>query len=124
MTKHLAVGVALMLAVAFDSSQVVRTQGQNTNAASPPARNGSVGRIVRLDPALDAIVPPEATIELVHRGEGGVTEGPVWTRDGALLFSDMAANVITRLTPDGQARVFRKEAGSRRRCSPGCELGV
>ena len=111
MTKHLAVCVALMLAVAFDSSQIAHAQGQNTNASSPPARSGSVGRIVRLDPALDAIVPPETTIEMVHRGEGGVTEGPVWTHDGALLFSDMAANVVKKLTPDGQARVFRTEAG-------------
>jgi hypothetical protein len=53
-------------------------------------------RIVRLDSALDDIIAPDAKLEVL--GEHfGLTEGPVWVRDGKkgyLLFSDCAANVI------------------------------
>ena len=46
-------------------------------------------RIVRLDPALDQILPPDARLE--ELGDGFVfLEGPVWVRAGGyLLFSNM-----------------------------------
>ncbi len=64
--------------------------------------------IVRLDPALDAIVSPNATLETIG-DRFGLTEGPVWIQDGAsghLLFSDLIANVIYKWTPDGQLSAF------------------
>lgn len=67
--------------------------------------------VVRVDPALDAIVPPGATME---RLAGGFefTEGPVWVRDGGyLLFSDPNNNTIYRWSPDGQVSVFRTKSG-------------
>ncbi len=70
----------------------------------PPAR------VVRLDPALDAVVPPGAAIERFDAGYG-FTEGPVWTRDGALLFSDVPGNTIFRVTSARQASIFRKPSG-------------
>jgi gluconolactonase len=83
---------------------------------------GTAGRIervrtevIRKDPALDAIVPPSATIEKLA---GGFlfTEGPVWiprtaTTDGHLLFSDPNANTIYRWAQDGQVSVFRTKSG-------------
>jgi gluconolactonase len=39
------------------------------------------------------------------------TEGPVWTRDGALLFSSPNTNVIYRWTPEGRVSVFRPKSG-------------
>src|SRR5690348_16606169 len=58
-------------------------------------------RIRKLDAALDAIVAPDAKLEVL--GEHfGLTEGPVWIpegRSGYLLFSDCAANVIYKWTP-------------------------
>jgi gluconolactonase len=78
---------------------------------------GRVGRqaelkaeVRRVDPALDAIVPPGLTIEKLA---GGFifTEGPVWVPDGYLLFSDPNANTIYRWTPDGQVSVFRTKSG-------------
>jgi gluconolactonase len=64
----------------------------------------------RLDPGLDAIVPAVPVLEKIA---GGFifTEGPVWTPDGALLFSDPNANTIYRWTPDGQVSVFRTKSG-------------
>lgn len=58
--------------------------------------------IERLDPALDAIVPAGARIEKVAEGFR-FTEGPVWTRDGVLLFSDIPNNVVLRWDPTTDA---------------------
>ena len=58
-------------------------------------------KIVRLDPALDRIVSPDARLELLG-DKFGLAEGPVWIQDPAdphLLFSDVAANVIYRWSP-------------------------
>jgi gluconolactonase len=60
--------------------------------------------VVRLDPALDALISPDARLELV-RGDFGFTEGVTWVpqgQSGYLLFSDIPANVIYRMTPDGK----------------------
>ena len=71
--------------------------------------------IVRVDPGLDAIVPPDAKLEKLA---GGFlfTEGPVWVpatanTSGYLLFSDPNANTIYRWSADGQVSVFRTKSG-------------
>ena len=67
--------------------------------------------IVKLDPALDEIVSPNAEVEKIADGFG-ITEGPVWVRQGGyLLFSDISANVINKWTPDGKVSVFLKPSG-------------
>jgi gluconolactonase len=75
-----------------------------------PSMNGQtagVGKIVRLDPALDKLVPPGAKIEKVHDGFRFI-EGPVWVKSGGyLLFSDLMANAIMKWTPDGKVSVYR-----------------
>jgi len=60
--------------------------------------------------ALDAIVPPGARLERVASGFE-FTEGPVWTRDGALLFSSPNTNTIYRWAPAGTVTVFRPKSG-------------
>jgi gluconolactonase len=50
----------------------------------------------------------------IERVAGGfeLTEGPVWTRDGALLFSSPSTNTIYRLAPEaGVVTVFRPKSG-------------
>ncbi|MBV9879610.1 MAG: SMP-30/gluconolactonase/LRE family protein [Gemmatirosa sp.] len=68
------------------------------------------GRVVRLDPRVDAIVPQGAAIERIATGFL-FTEGPVWHPDGYLLFSDPNANQIYRWTADGGVSVFRAKSG-------------
>jgi gluconolactonase len=78
------------------------------------AQTPSGGSIVRLDPALDDILAPDAKAELLKGDYFGFTEGPVWVQEGAagyLLFSDVAANAIYKWTPDGQLSVFLAKAG-------------
>lgn len=76
------------------------------------AQNG--GQIIRLDPALDALIPANAKIEKVADGFGFL-EGPVWIHPGGsgfLIFSDIPANVIDKWNPrDGKTSVFLEKSG-------------
>jgi gluconolactonase len=66
--------------------------------------------IERLDPALDAIVPPGTPIEQI--AEGFVfTEGPVWTPNGELWFSDPNRNRIYAWKTSGALSVVRERSG-------------
>jgi gluconolactonase len=60
--------------------------------------------------ALDAIVAPGAAFERVAGGFV-FTEGPVWSQEGALLFSSPNTNVIYRWHPSGRVTVFRSKSG-------------
>ena len=62
-----------------------------------PTANPGAGTILRVDPAFDALVPPDATIEKLADGFEFI-EGPVWVRqgEGHLLFSDIPANAIKK----------------------------
>ena len=75
----------------------------------PPASR-SEGVVVKRDPGLEAIVPPNAKIEKIAGGFQ-FTEGPVWHPDGYLLFSDPNNNVIYRWSPLGQVTVYRTKSG-------------
>jgi gluconolactonase len=89
-----------------------------TTAGVPVAQ--STGEVVRLDAALDALVPRDAVIEKVAGGFG-FAEGPVW-RDGALLFSDIPGNAIHRLQ-NGQTSVFRSPIYPGTDYKPGFHIG-
>jgi len=79
-------------------------------SAAAVARDAG-GRIERLDPALDELVPAAARVEKLAGGFQFL-EGPVWVRDGGyLLFSDPNANTIYRWTPDGEISVYRTKSG-------------
>jgi gluconolactonase len=68
--------------------------------------------VERADPRLDAIVEPAAA--RLERLAGGFefTEGPLWSPDGALLFSSPNTNAIYRLDPAaGAVAVFRPKSG-------------
>ncbi len=67
--------------------------------------------IQRLDPAANKIVPENAGLDRVATGFDKWTEGPVWTREGYLLFAEIPANNIDRWTPGGKASVFMHPSG-------------
>lgn len=81
------------------------------------------GAILRLDPALDAIVSPNAQLESLNGDRPdspanfhvfGLLEGPVWVQQGKdeyLLFTDVAGNVVYKWTRDGKVSVFLEKAG-------------
>jgi gluconolactonase len=61
-------------------------------------------------PELEVIVPPDACLEKVAGGFE-FTEGPVWTADGALLFSSPNTNTMYRWSPENGITVFRAKSG-------------
>jgi gluconolactonase len=67
--------------------------------------------VERADRRLDEIVSPDMRLERVAGGFD-FTEGPVWSPDGALLFSSPNTNAIYRLdTEAGRVTVFRSKSG-------------
>ena len=67
--------------------------------------------VERFSDALDAIVPPDARLEQVAGGFE-FTEGPVWSPEGALLFSSPNTNVIYRWdAATGAVTVFHPKSG-------------
>jgi len=58
------------------------------------------------------LFPEDATIERVATG-CRFTEGPVWcAKERCLLFSDIPADQILKLTPDGRLTTFRQPSGN------------
>ncbi len=66
--------------------------------------------VLRLDPAIDAIVPKDAAFEKLAEGFT-FTEGPLWVPDGYLLFSDPNENRIYQWSPRGTLAIFRDRSG-------------
>ena len=69
-----------------------------------------VADVVRMDPAVDGVLPRDLVVEKLAAGFG-FTEGPVWSPEGFLLFSDPNENRIYRWSPDGQVSVYRTNSG-------------
>jgi len=65
--------------------------------------------IVRMDPGLDAVIAPGTQVAKVAGGFV-FTEGPMW-REGKLWFSDVRADKVRTLTPDGKVTVVLNDSG-------------
>lgn len=82
--------------------------------AAAQAQQPSAMAVRRLDPSLDALIAPDAKLELVKTGFG-FTEGAVWVprgKAGYLLFSDIPANVIYMWSPlDDKVSVYLDHSG-------------
>jgi len=82
-----------------------------------------IGRIERLDPAFDALVPRDARLEKLADGFAW-TEGPVWRKSGGyLLFSDIPNNTIVRWKEGQGISIFLRPAGYTGPTPLGRELG-
>lgn len=71
--------------------------------------------ITRFDPALDALIAPNAKLKAVAAGFG-FSDGPVWVRgrngaEGYLLAVSIIGNVIYKVTATGNVSVFLDRAG-------------
>ncbi len=72
----------------------------------------TLGEVVRVDPALDELVDPEAKIEVLASGFEW-SEGPLWVpRDGGyLLFSDVPQNTVFKWQVGKGLSEFLKPSG-------------
>jgi gluconolactonase len=90
------------------------------HAAETPDELPTVGSIERLDPRLDALIAPDARIEVLASGFLWA-EGPIWIRPGTaaatglpadtLLFSDIPHNRIHGWSAAGGLGIFLEPAG-------------
>jgi sugar lactone lactonase YvrE/pimeloyl-ACP methyl ester carboxylesterase len=89
-----------------------------------PSPRPTVGQIERLDPALDALIAPNAPIEQLATGFDW-SEGPIWRASGGyLLFSDVPRNTIYKWQDATGLSVFLRPAGYMGSKPPGDELGT
>lgn len=80
-------------------------------AACTPKEIKTIGTIERLDPALDALVDANATVEILAEGYEW-SEGPVWVeKENMLLFSDVPKNTIYKWTEAKGAEVYLTPSG-------------
>lgn len=80
---------------------------------APSSQAETMGRIERLDPALDELVDANAQIEVLASGFTW-SEGPVWVGDstaGHLLFSDIPRNSIYSWSPSRGIELFMNPSG-------------
>jgi len=69
------------------------------------------GKLVRLDPRFDRLVPRDAVLEKIVEGFTWV-EGPVWNRkEGYLLFSDIPNNAVFKWQEGKGVSLYLKPSG-------------
>ncbi len=105
MTKRTISAIALLVAFA-----ILQALGSSVTAELQDLAPNA-GKIERLDPRLDRLVPPGAALEKVAGGFAWL-EGPVWDRRGGyLLFSDIPNNSIFRWQEGVGVSLFMKPSG-------------
>ena len=81
--------------------------GTDSQGAEPR----TIGQIIRLDPALDRLLPKDAKIEVLGDGFAWA-EGPVWVPSGRYaLFSDIPRNRIMQWQEGTGISIFRQRVG-------------
>jgi len=116
-----------MLKVGFSVAAFLLTAGCSSAPTPEPelksAESKGVGNVVRLDSALDAIVPRDAPIEQIAGGFG-FTEGPLWRSDKTLWFSDVTENVVRQWSPEGAVvEILRPGGFDKDDAPPGSFIG-
>jgi gluconolactonase len=94
-------------------------------AAAQTAERPTIGEIERLDPALDALVPKGAKMEIIVDGLDWC-EGPLWipADDGFLIFSDIPQNVIYRWDAKSGKQEYLRPSGYTGHAPRGGEIGT
>jgi gluconolactonase len=102
-----AIGAAV---AALQAQQGAVTPQMRGDGPAPEARPFS---ITRTDPALDAIISPDAKLVELARGFG-LSEGGLWIPEGNSgywIVTGLLDNVLYKVTPRGQVSVFMEKAG-------------
>ena len=84
----------------------------NANGQPPRQVRPTLGRIDRIDARLDAIVAPDARMEVIANGFDW-TEGPLWVKadGGQLLFSDIPPNRILSWKEGRGTQIYLEQSG-------------
>ena len=103
----IAVGASAAIVLAQRGPAVPQMRG---DGPPPEAKPFS---ITRLDPALDAIISPDAKLTELARGFG-LSEAGLWIPEGNggyWIFAGLLDNVLYKVTPQKQVSVFMEKAG-------------
>jgi len=79
-------------------------------ACNQDHRSIGLGKVIQSDQELDRILPKDAKLEKL-RGGFGLLEGPVWSPNEFLLFSDMRKHIIYKWSPEAGLSVFPAKTG-------------
>src|SRR5262249_413694 len=100
---------ALLLPIAA-TAVAASTAARLAQPQGAPVKLPTLGQLVREDPRFDALVAPDATIEVLGSGFEW-SEGPIWIKNGGyLLFSDIPRNAIMKWKEGEQISPFIKPA--------------
>jgi gluconolactonase len=100
--------VLLMMAGTVSAQRLPSGPSMRGDGPAPAPKPFS---LTRADPGLDALIAPDAKVELVANGFG-LDEGTTWVRDGGfLLLGGLLDNVLYKITPDDKVSVFMEKAG-------------
>ena len=81
------------------------------SAQTPSPVRPTLGRILRDNPQIDALIAPDAHLEVLASGIAW-SEGPVWMKDGGyLLFSDIPRNSTMKWSEREGLSLFMKPSG-------------
>lgn len=109
----LLVTVSLSAALSAADAPTAGVAALPPSVKAHPAPYTHIGKVERLDPALDALISPDATFDILAEGFAWA-EGPVWVggaKDGHLLFSDVPENRIYRWDARSGLSVFHSASG-------------
>jgi gluconolactonase len=106
--------IAVAVATVFSMNESVAAEARKT-----------IGEIERLDPALDALVPADAKMEIIAEGLDWC-EGPLWVPadGGFLIYSDIPPNTIYRWDAKSGQSVYLQPAGYTGSAPRGGEVGT
>lgn len=91
--------------------------------AESPTKYPTFGKIIRLDPRLDALIPPDVSLEKLAEGFEW-SEGPVWLpKEKCLVFSDIPNDSIMQWSEEQGLSLFLKPAGQSGATRRGTEPG-
>jgi gluconolactonase len=102
--------VMILTGLAIGSSAAVAEGVMRGDGPAPEPRPFHINKA---DPSLDAVIAPDAQLELLADGFG-LTEGPIWIDDpqgGYLLVAGLIDNAFYKITPQKQVSVFMEFAG-------------
>ncbi len=109
--KKAIIGKRFLIFLQILAALAINFQLAPASAAELRDSSARVGKIVRLDPRFDRLVPQEAVLEKLADGFTWV-EGPAWSRTGSyLLFSDIPNNSIFKWREGNGVSLFLKPSG-------------
>lgn len=106
---------------AFATLAAATLAAVSPNRAAQEGEAGQAARIERVDPALDALISPDASIERVATGFS-FTEGPLW-HDGQLWFSDVSGDKLRVVSREGEVTELLANSGGLPNPPEGANIG-